>query len=344
MTILLDGLRVVDFSELLPGPYLTQNLADLGADVIKVERPIGDPARAMAPGMFASVNRDKKEVRIDLKSDEGVATALQLVNDADVVVESFRPGVMARFGLGPEQLCKADVSLIYVSLSGYGATGTKSGWTGHDVTYAADSGVLALAGNPQRPPEWGPGVPVADLAASMFGLSALLAALHRRTRTGEGGHVDVSIRDCLSHWLNPRLGDFTVAGLKDPDQQRSAALTRAAYGVFRCSDGADIAVAALEEHFWSALVDTLALDAWSGHEWATAGARQKQADQINEAIAQVMAEHTSAQALSMLREAGVPVALVLNPEQAVEQTAVDRIVDGGTAGRLMRFPVGVRTF
>ncbi|WP_153505329.1 CaiB/BaiF CoA transferase family protein [Cumulibacter manganitolerans] len=338
----LAGVRVVDFSELLPGPFLTQNLVELGATVIKVERPGGDPARAMAPGLHAACNRGKQALRLDLKSEDGKAAARDLVRGADVLVEGFRPEVMSRFGLGPERLCAEHPGLVYASLSGFGSTGPKRNLPGHDITYAADAGVLALAGVPGQSPTWGPGVPVADLAASAYGLSGILAALLRAQSTGRGAHLDISIRGSLAHWLNPRLGDFYAAGLVDLDSQRSAALVRAAYGVFSCRDGVLVAIAALEDHFWAALVDALELREWDGPEWTTSQDRRAAAPRINSAIATVLARCDSEEVLSVLNAAGVPASVIRSPREALADTDPVLVDHESALGPFLRFPVRVR--
>ncbi|MEW2353338.1 CoA transferase [Spirillospora sp. NPDC029432] len=335
----LEGLTVVDFSELLPGPFLTQNLADLGARVVKVERPGGDGARTLSPGLFAAVNRGKEQVSADLKDPADLRRVRGLVAGADAVVEGFRPGVMARLGLGPAETVAAHPRLVYVSISGFGQTGPLAGEPGHDVTYAAHAGVAALAGTPDGPPSWGPGVPVADLCAAMYAMSALLAALRERDRTGRGRHLDVSIRDCLAHWLNPRLGPFHLDGATAVPDQRAMALRRPAYGTFTCADGRAVAVAAIEDHFFARLVRTLGLDRWDGPRWSAYRARQEAAEEINASIAAALAAREARAVLAELSAAGVPAAPVLSPAEAVAASA--RSVADPVAGRLLPFPVAM---
>uniref|UniRef100_UPI0013B3FB55 CaiB/BaiF CoA transferase family protein n=1 Tax=Nonomuraea lactucae TaxID=2249762 RepID=UPI0013B3FB55 len=335
----LAGLVVVDFSELLPGPFLTQNLADLGARVIKVERPGGDNARHLSPGLFAAVNRGKEFRTADLKDPAARAGVRALVAEADVLVEGFRPGVMTRLGLDPAKILAVNPRLVYVSISGFGQSGPLAGEPGHDVTYAAHAGVVALAGVPGGPPAWGPGVPIADLCAAMYAMSALLAALHERTATGRGRHLDVSIRDCLAHWLNPRLGAFHHAGSTDLDGQRAMALNRPGYGVFACGDGRSIAVGAIEDHFFQRLARVLDLAEWADPRWSAYQAREEAADKINAAVAGALATREAATALAELSAAGVPVAEVLSPLEAVE--ASSRTVEHPLAGPLLPFPVAM---
>ncbi|MFP5476993.1 MAG: CoA transferase, partial [Gammaproteobacteria bacterium] len=177
----LAGITVLDFSELLPGPFFTQMLAEMGAEVIKVERPPhGDNARRLGPGGFEAVNRGKKSVLLDLKDEAGRARAHALLAGADVLVESYRPGVMTRLGLDHASLQAAHPRLVYVSLSGYGQDGPWAQLPGHDINYLAAAGVMALSGEPGGPPAPGFGLPAADLCGAMYALSATLAALLQR--------------------------------------------------------------------------------------------------------------------------------------------------------------------
>jgi crotonobetainyl-CoA:carnitine CoA-transferase CaiB-like acyl-CoA transferase len=339
---LLADLLVVDFSELLPGPFFTQNLVDLGARVTKVERPGGDNARALGPGLFAAVNRGKVHVTADLRDDADRCRVDELVAAADVVVEGFRPGVLERLGFGPRALMDRHPRLVYVSLSGFGQQGRLAGEPGHDNTYAAYAGVLSLAGRPGGAPEWGPGVPVADLCAALYATSATLAALRRRDRTGRGAHVDVAIRDCLAHWLNPRLGGFAHNDLRDVAAQRTGALSRPGYGTFTCADGTSIAIAAIEDHFWAGLVRELELTAWADPGWATHAARRTATAEINAAIADAVSVRDGRALVARLSSCGVPVAPVLTPDDALdaaEADGQDRVLRHPEIGRLYRFPV-----
>ncbi|QKV97995.1 CoA transferase [Streptomyces sp. NA02950] len=221
-------------------------------------------------------------------------------------------------------------------MSGFGQSGPLAGEPGHDVTYAAHAGVVALSGTSGGPPAWGPGVPVADLCAAM---SALLAAVHERTSTGKGRHLDVSIRDCLSHWLNARLGPFHHAGLTALDDQRAMALERPGYHTFTCVDGTAIAIGAIEDHFFGRLVRTLGLAEWAEPRWSAYRAREEAVDGINAAVAAALATRDATTVLAEPAGAGVPVARVLPPLEAVE--ASGRTVDHPTAGPLLPFPVAM---
>ncbi|HYQ81796.1 MAG TPA: CoA transferase, partial [Anaeromyxobacteraceae bacterium] len=252
----LDGVRVLDLSRLLPGPYATLVLADLGADVVKVEEaPGGDYLRWMPPlageqsGFFHALNRNKRSLRLDLKKPAGAAAFRRLVRRFDVVVESFRPGVMDRLGLGYEALRAAQPGLVLCSISGYGQDGPYRNRAGHDLDYCATAGVLALNGPPERPLP--PGVQVADVAGGSWpAVAGVLAALVRRAATGEGGHVDVSMTDGALAMLVLQLGGAAARGT--PLQRAGEMLNggAACYGVYRTRDGRFVALGALEPKFF----------------------------------------------------------------------------------------------
>lgn len=336
----LAGLRVLDLSELLPGPFMTQSLVELGADVIKIERPPhGDPLRRAAPGLFTSVNRGKRSLRVDLKTEGGLATVMTLADGADVLVESFRPGVLARLGLDWPRLEQRNPRLVWVSLSGYGTEGPCAQWPGHDLNYLAAAGVVDMA---MKPGSAGPsfGVPMADLAGATYALAALQTALLQRARTGRGQHLDVSLTDCVAHWMNPRLAALHDAG-GDAGRARQAVQQRPAYGSFVCRDGQAITVAALEDHFWRALVAHLPLPAFDGPDFAHYAGRALAAQAINTAIQQVLAEETAAQAVTRLSKADVPVAPVVRLEELTRSATVAarKLSVQTEAGPLLRFPV-----
>lgn len=336
----LAGLRVLDLSELLPGPFMTQSLVELGAEVIKVERPPhGDPVRRSAPGLFAAVNRGKRSLLVDLKTADGLAQVLALAEGADVLVESFRPGVMARLGLDWPTLQQRNPRLVLASLSGYGALGPRADWPGHDINYLAAAGVVDMALKADTT-SVSFGVPVADLAGAGYALAAVQAALLQRARTGRGQHLDVSLSDCAAHWMNVRLAALHDAG-GDAAMARRRVQQRPGYGVFRCRDGMLLTVAALEDHFWHALVDTLPLPAWGGEGWARYRDRAAQADTINTAIARALAAEEGPPALRRLAAADVPVAEVVALDHLSQTPGfVARGLYAATVvGPLARFPV-----
>lgn len=338
----LSGVRVLDFTELLPGPFLTQNLVELGADVLKVERPPhGDNVRRMAPGVFASVNRGKRSILLDLKSEGDVGVARTLAAEVDVLVEGYRPGALAKFGLDYTGLSKLNSRLIYVSLTGYGQTGPWSRWPGHDVNYLAASGALALSGEADGAPANTIGLPVADLASSMYGLAALLAALYQRQASGRGQHLDVAIADCMLHWMNPRAGLFAGAGLDDVTRQRRAVQQRPAYGTFRCCDGRFISIAAMEDHFWGNLNRALDLSPYQGGEWKSYQARTASAARINARLAEAVLQYDCDMLQDLLIKNDVPAMAVIEPNdlRQVAHFSDRQLLHQSDTGAMCRFPV-----
>lgn len=344
MSAPLQGVTVADFSELLPGPFTTQALVELGAKVIKVERPpAGDPVRKLSPGLFGTVNRGKDSVVLDLKTTAGREQALNLASSADVVVEGYRPGVMARLGLDYTAVSARNPGVVYLSLTGYGQDSPLSAVPGHDLNYLAAAGVTSLCGEADGPPAHGIGLPIADLGGAMYALSAILAALFQRGKTGKGQHLDVSMTDCAAHFLNVRKGVCHVSGLSALRDQRRVALTRPAYGVFACRDGA-ITIAALEGHFWQALVELLNLSDFAGEEHRGLSARMRDCAAINEAIAERMRERGRDEAVAWLLAADIPAAPVLSMSEAESSP---HFIARGLAvetpvGKLTSFPVRLK--
>lgn len=341
----LAGITVLDFSELLPGPFFTQTLAEMGAKVVKIERPpYGDNARRMAPGLFSAINRGKESLLLDLKDPDQRDQVLALVAQADVLVETYRPGVMARLGLNYATLREAYPRLIYVSLSGYGQTGPYAELPGHDINYLAVAGALAISGPVDGEPALNFGLPVADLCGAMYGLSSTLAALYQRQKTGVGQYLDVAIADCVLHWMNPRLGFYEDAGLTTLQQQRNATLVKVAYGAFRCRDGKYLSVAALEDHFWQRLTTVLDMSPFDGEDYRTYGARKDAAQQINDTLARALAALDAEHARELLIKHDVPVAPVVEPAHtaSLAQFAERGIFDMAARVPLARYPVSLK--
>jgi crotonobetainyl-CoA:carnitine CoA-transferase CaiB-like acyl-CoA transferase len=257
MTPVLRGLRVLDLSRLLPGPFATLVLADLGADVVRVE-PLdgGDWLRDLVDeeggdaGAFHALNRNKRSVAIDLRRPEGVAAFKRLAREADVVMESFRPGVMDRLGLGWEALRRENPRLVLCSISGYGQDGPYAQRAGHDLDYCAIAGVLATNGIPERPVPLG--VQVADVAGGAWpAVAGVLAALVGRARSGEGAHVDVSMTEGALAMLALPLGMAHSRGRPITRGEELLDGGSACYGVYRTKDGRFVALGALEPRFFA---------------------------------------------------------------------------------------------
>jgi crotonobetainyl-CoA:carnitine CoA-transferase CaiB-like acyl-CoA transferase len=338
----LAGVTVVDFSELLPGPFFTQSLAEMGARVIKIERPpYGDNARQLGAGGFAAVNRGKESLLVDMKDEGQRAKVRKLAESADVLVESYRPGVMARLGMDAASLQAACPRLIYVSLSGYGQVGPWANLPGHDINYLAAAGVLAVSGEAGGEPALGAGLPVADLCGAMYALSSTLAALFQRESTGVGQHLDVSLADCALHWMNPRLGTYREGGAATLEAQREMTLVKPAYGAFRCRDGRYLSIAALEDHFWKRLCGAIDLAPFDGEAYQSFKRRKLHAQAINLRIAESVKSRDADEVFELLRQRDVPVAPVVEPTHlaALPQFATRAKFEAGKDMPLARFPV-----
>ncbi|MGB3071303.1 MAG: CaiB/BaiF CoA-transferase family protein [Ottowia sp.] len=242
----LDGILVLDLSWLLPGPFCTHVLSELGAEVIKVERPGGgDYLRELLPEAYVLINRGKKSVALDLTSDDGQAQFHELARQCDVIAEAFRPGVAKRLGIDYATLSAQHPSLVYLSISGYGQSGPLSGVSGHDVNYLALSGALSIPGHWGEDPRRS-GLPMADLASSLYGAINVLAALRARDASGQGAYIDLSISESVLHWAQIRFADCQGGG------QNSAGWKHLWPGndVFLTADSKRIALGLVELRFW----------------------------------------------------------------------------------------------
>ncbi|MCI0570497.1 MAG: CoA transferase [Myxococcaceae bacterium] len=263
----LSDVRVLDLTRLLPGPYATLVLADLGATVDKVEDPEGgDSLRQMPPhrgeesALFYALNRSKRSLVLDLKAPAGAAALRRLVQSYDVLVESFRPGVMDRLGVGWDVLRRENPRLVYCAITGYGQTGPDRLKAGHDLNYVARAGVLGYGGTAGGPPAH-PGAQLADVGGgSLFALVGILAALHERERTGEGRFLDISMTDGALAFVHMQLAARMFMGAEGTPLARGREALNggyACYGVYRTSDGHALSVGALEPKFAAGLLEVL---------------------------------------------------------------------------------------
>jgi crotonobetainyl-CoA:carnitine CoA-transferase CaiB-like acyl-CoA transferase len=303
MTGLLDGMRVLDLSAYRPMPHATQILADLGAEVLKVEPPGGDPMRAY-PEIFASVARGKRSIVLDLRSEAGRERVHELVVEADVVCESWRPGVADRLGVGYEAVARLRPSVIYCSLSGFGQAGPLRDIPGHDVNFQAIAGALAPRGGAD--PEVSR-LPVADLEGGTVCALLICAAWARRLTTGVGERIDVAMADVVAWWVGPHGGTT-----------HSSAAGRTfgspGYGVFRAADGGWIALGVLgEARLWDAICAALDLDVLAGLSFEE---RVERAAEVDAELASAIGGIDRDTALARLYAAGAPATPVLEPDEA----------------------------
>jgi formyl-CoA transferase len=340
---LLDGIAVLDLTQVMAGPYCAMLLADMGARVIKVEPPQGDSTRAMAGGhagesaAFNAVNRGKLGIVLDLQREAARAAVRRLAAASDIVIENFRPGVMARLGLDYPTLSAAQPGLIYASISGYGQTGPWATKGGFDLVAQGVSGVMSVTGEPGRPPVKA-GIPVTDLGAGLFALAGILAALHYRQRTGRGQHIDTSLGDAglaLSVWEATEV--FSGRGIPGP--LGSAHRMSAPYQAVRCADGY-VTLGAANQRSFEKLAHVLGHAEWvADPRFASDGARVAHRDALASAIEQVTATAPRAAWLARFDEAGIPCGPILDyaeafdaPQARAREMSVE--VDHPVLGRL----------
>ncbi len=285
----LKGVRVLDLSRYLPGPLLARVLGDLGADVIKVEAPRGDSLRHVPPHVgtmgaaFGSVNAGKRSVSLDMRSDAGRALLRAMVAEVDVLIESFRPGILARMGLGDDVLAELNPRLVVCSLSGYGQSGPLRDRAGHDLNYVARAGVLGLSGPPGGPPQV-PGVQIGDVAGgSLPGVIGVLAALMERAQTGRGRRLDISLTRSAA-----AMGILAVAGAGAGavEPRGDGFLTGGApcYRCYETADGRLLAVGALEPRFFATLCGIVGRPHLAARAYATGEAGEAAADELQAAF------------------------------------------------------------
>ena len=308
-TTLLDGITVLDVTQVMAGPYCAMLLCDMGARVIKIEPPRGDSTRAMAgatgrdSAAFNAVNRGKLGVVLDLHTDAGRNALRQLARRADILVENYRPGVMAKLGLDYDTLAVENPRLIYASISGYGQTGPSASKGGFDLVAQGESGIMSVTGEPGGPPVK-VGLPITDLGAALFALAAILAALHWRSSTGRGQHIDTSLVEAgiaLSVW---EATEFFSG--RTPGPLGSAHRMSAPYQAFRCTDGF-ITIGAANDRTFARLATLLGHDEWpTDPRFATDAARVTHRRELADAIESMTSQRSCAELLARLEDAGIP--------------------------------------
>jgi CoA:oxalate CoA-transferase len=316
----LTGLQVLDFTRVLAGPYATALIADLGADVIKVEGREGDEYRHVGPfrdgesALFQTANRGKRSIALDLKAADDLAVALALADRADVVVENFRPSVMARLGLGPEVLCARNPRLIYASVSGFGQTGPNAARPAYDIIVQAMSGMMALTGAADGPPTM-VGEAVADVAAGVFAAFGIMTALYEREKTGKGRVIDVALHDALVSMMPTAAARVLVCG-QDPERTGNRHALSAPFGVYPAGTG-HFAVAVLNDRLFARFCATIGRPELADlPEFASDSARRAHEPALAEAIAGWAQGHSAPSAVAALAAAGIPAAALSSAREA----------------------------
>jgi crotonobetainyl-CoA:carnitine CoA-transferase CaiB-like acyl-CoA transferase len=322
----LSGIRVLDLTRLLPGPVCTLHLADLGADVIKIEDTgAGDYARTMGAGagltapLFLAINRNKRALRLDLKKPEGVEVFLRLARDADIVVESFRPGVVDRLGVGYAACSKINPRIVYCAISGYGQTGPYRDLAGHDVNYCGYAGFIDQVGPAGGDPVI-PNLQVADiLGGAVVPAMGILAALFDAKRSGQGRYVDVAMTEgVLSHNLQA-LAAVASTGHVRPCGADFLSGREPCYAVYRTSDGKHMAVGALERKFWDRVCDVLARPDLKACHWEVRG---KDAQWGKEELGRIFASRPQAHWVEKFRAEDCCVTPVLALEDSFDDPQI----------------------
>ena len=300
----LQGVRVVDFSMFVPGPFCSSILADLGAAVIKVEPPKGDPGRAYVPVQFSTENRNKRSIAVDLKNQESHEIVERLVRQCEVVIEGFRPGVVKRLGIDFEKLKKYNPKLVYCSISGYGQTGPWRDRPGHDVNYVAAAGGLAYPGQWLKEPARS-SLPIADMAGGAFAAIAILSAL----REGKSVHLDLSLFESAFFMAAMRHG---LDARADP-----RAHLFPVNDVFETADGKRLTLGILEQHFWQNFVK-LAPEL-AQERFATDAKRRENGDVLSMFLQEIIARKSADEWIRLLDAGDVPVDLCVTPAEAAAQ-------------------------
>mgnify|MGYP003683017229 CR=1 FL=1 len=321
----LANLKILDFTTLVPGPFATMMLADMGADIIRVESPTRpDMVRAMGPfsdgtsTTHAALNRGKRSIGLDLKNPQAAEIIKKLISEYDIVVEQFRPGVMDRLGVGYETLKEINPALIYCSITGYGQTGPNRDRAGHDNNYLSLSGLNGYSGRERgRTPIMG--MPIADLAGgSLHAVVGLLAAVNQRHTTGSGQQIDISMTDAI-FGLNTMFGSHLLAGNSEPVPGSSTLNGGTFYDYYTTADGRNLSIGSLEPQFFQQLCQAIGL-----HEQIGLGSQQDTTSQakFRAMIEEKVAEKTLAQWTEIFKKLDACVEPVLTLAEACESEHV----------------------
>lgn len=358
----LDSLKVIDASQILAGPYCTMLLADMGADVIKVEKPSGgDDTRRMGPpfingesAAFLAMNRNKRSVVLNMKSSDGVAAIKRLLSDADVFIENYRAGAMDRAGLGYATLAELNPALIYCSISGFGRTGPYAQRAGFDLVAQGMSGVMSFTGIPDSPPVK-VGVPMADMNAGLYATYGILTAYINRLKTGAGQYLEVSILEAALAYTVWESSSYWATG-NTPGPLGSAHRLSAPYQALRTSDGY-INLGAPNQSNWERLCNAIGrADLLELPEYADNAGRLTNKTQLERDLEQTFAQHPTEHWMETLTAAGVPCGPIYDMEQVwndphiasremkvdLEHPTAGTVPNIGLAAKLYGSPGGIR--
>jgi crotonobetainyl-CoA:carnitine CoA-transferase CaiB-like acyl-CoA transferase len=307
----LAGLKIIDFSMLLPGPLTTLIFADLGADVIKVEPPGGDYARGMGSHLFHGANRNKRSLLLDLKSPQAREVVARLARHGDVAIEGFRPGVADRLGIGPGTLQSINPKLVYCSISGFGQTGPMKHHPGHDLAYLAMAGSLSQSGH-WREPSRRSSTPVADMAGGHHAAIAILAALRERDAGGTAPVIDISLYESMLYMNAIRFGFEQDEPTRDHLYPTN--------DLFRTGDGEQIALTIVEEKFWRNFVAAVGDDhpEFGSDDYATESGRRQHGDTLMQQLDDLFASNTAEHWLELFERTDVPATLCITTREALQ--------------------------
>ncbi|HEX2650793.1 MAG TPA: CaiB/BaiF CoA-transferase family protein [Burkholderiales bacterium] len=330
----LAGVRVADFSMFVPGPFCSAILADLGAEVIKIEPPKGDPGRGYVPVQFRTENRNKRSIAVDLKNSSSRKIIQKLAEQSDIAIEGFRPGVAKRLGIDGETLRAFNPKIICCSISGYGQTGPWRERPGHDVNYVAAAGALAFPGQWLKAPSRS-SLAIADMGGGSFAAIAILSSLYERSRTGKGANLDLSLFEAAFFWAAMRHS-------LDPKVDPRAHIFPV-NDIFETADGKRLTLGILEEHFWKNFVEVAKLLGFdlSSEDFSSDQKRRANGDELSKKLSDILKLKSAKEWLALCAEHDVPVDLCVTPGEAVENEQIQARKDVAVAAgeSFATFPV-----
>lgn len=319
----LKGIRVLDLSRILAGPYCSMLLADMGAEVIKVEQPgKGDDARAFGPpfiegesAYFLSINRNKKSITVNFRTDDGKEIIHRLIKKSDILLENFRPGAMDRRGLSYNDVAKINPQIIYASISGFGQTGPERTRPGYDLSIQGMGGIMSLTGDPSGPP-YKVGTSISDILAGIYACQGILLALIARNKTGRGQLVDISMLDCQVSLLTYQAGINFATGLV-PERKGNQHPTICPYETFRASDDY-INIAVANDKLWQKFCDILGLDEIKDDpKFSSNPKRVENRDELFSIIEKIISRKKATEWLEFFDDEGIPAGPILTVDRVV---------------------------